>query len=104
MTKLVMHYAPGILALLKTDPCPGQRNGYGIGHSNCPCDHDHTMHRIVNITLLNDEEQAWCLQQCLINTSTGTSAPTNATSPSVSGSNGGTGIASSTTPAQSSGR
>jgi hypothetical protein len=103
-TKLVLHYAPGILALLKTEPCAGKRNGYGIGHGSCGCGQNHVIHRIVNVTLLKDEEQTWCLQQCLINTSTGTSATTNTSSPSPTGSNAPIGTASPTTPAPSSGR
>jgi hypothetical protein len=55
MTKLVMHYAPGILAILKREPC--------TMHESCSCD----IHKIVNVTLLQPGEQTWCLQQSFIN-------------------------------------
>jgi hypothetical protein len=69
MTKLVMHYAPGILAILKREPCPGHKvGGFGaIGHASCGCDQNHQIHRIVNVTLLEPGEQAWCLQQSWTN-------------------------------------
>jgi len=64
--KLVLHYAPGgILALLKTEPCPGQQGPWGIMHSRC-CDKDHVIYRIVNITLLTHDDETWCLEQCLL--------------------------------------
>lgn len=57
MTKLIMHYAPGIIAILRQEPCPGQRAGWsGIMHSTCGCDHDHLIHRIVNLTIQPDDE------------------------------------------------
>jgi hypothetical protein len=67
MTKLVLHYAPGILAILKRQPCPGQKTGSGIGHSTCGCDQNHDIYRIVNATLLQPGEQAWCLEQSFTN-------------------------------------
>jgi len=72
MTKLVMHYAPGgILAILKREPCPGQRatgfiNGKRV-HNSCACDTSHQIHRIVNVTVLQDDEQGWCLERSWIN-------------------------------------
>jgi hypothetical protein len=68
MTKLVLHYAPGILAILKREPCPGQKSGFGgIQHSSCGCDQNHDIYRIVNVTVLQPGEQTWCLQQSFIN-------------------------------------
>ena len=68
MTKLVLHYAPGILAILKQERCPGQDVfGDRVGHNTCGCDKNHLIHRIVNVTVLQDGEQAWCLQQSFIN-------------------------------------
>lgn len=56
MTKLVLHYAPGIIAVLRQEPCPGHRIFDHIGHSVCGCDHDHFIHRIVNLSVLDDDE------------------------------------------------
>lgn len=56
--KLIMHYAPGIIAILRQEPCPGQqviREGI-IGHNTCGCDPDHLIHRIVNLSVLDDDE------------------------------------------------
>ena len=69
MTKLVLHYAPGIIAILKQESCPGHQFGGfgGISHGNCGCDKNHLIHRIVNITVLQPGEQAWCLEQSFTN-------------------------------------
>lgn len=57
MTKLIMHYAPGIIAILRQEPCPGQEVfGDHIGHNTCGCDPDHHIHRIVNLSVLDDDE------------------------------------------------
>lgn len=58
MTKLIMHYAPGIIAILRQEPCPGQEvfGDHHIGHNTCGCDRDHLIHRIVNLSVLDDDE------------------------------------------------
>lgn len=64
---LIMTYnRGGILAVLKTEPCPGQKNNWGIVHSTCGCDQDHIRYFIANITVLQPGEEDWCLEQCLL--------------------------------------
>ena len=58
---LVMHYAPGILAVLKTEHCPVQPHYGDIG-----CDQEHVVYRIIHLTLLQPDEETWVLEQCLL--------------------------------------
>jgi len=65
---LVLHYdTSGILAVLKTERCPGQKTGFGgIGHGTCGCDHDRIRHTIAHVNVLQPGEETWCLEQCLL--------------------------------------
>ena len=66
---LVMHYdSSGILAVLKTEPCPGQNTAFAnvTQHSTCGCDQDQIRYRIANVTVLQPDENNWVLEQCLL--------------------------------------
>lgn len=57
MTKLELVYTPGVLAVLRQEPCPGQEVfGDHIGHNTCGCDPDHNLSIIVNLSVLDDDE------------------------------------------------
>jgi hypothetical protein len=68
MTKLVMHYAPGVLAVLKRHDCPGQYTSFSPKrmHSTCGCDSDHQIFTIAGVTVLQNGEQSWCLERSWI--------------------------------------
>lgn len=64
---LLVHYAPGMLVVLRREPCKGQRGAWGIQHSTCPCDKkDKTLYLTAGLHLLQGDEQAWCLERSWI--------------------------------------
>lgn len=68
--KLVLHYSPGILTVLRRDPCPGQNLGPhgGHGHSSCGCDRNQDIFKIAGRPyVLQPGEETWCLDGCWIN-------------------------------------
>lgn len=67
--RLVMHYAPGVLAVLRRETCPGQKVfGERIGHNTCGCDNQHQIFRIVNIRIVSDDEKPGLLELSWIKT------------------------------------
>lgn len=64
--RLVMHYAPGVLAVLRRETCSGFQNWNGIGHGTC-CDKDHQIFKIVNIEIVPDDEKQGLLELSWIN-------------------------------------
>lgn len=67
--RLVMHYAPGVLVVLRREPCPGQKGGFGgIMHSSCGCDKQYQIFRIVNIHIVSDDEKPGLLELSWIKT------------------------------------
>lgn len=65
--RLVMHYTPGVLAVLKREDCPGQKSAWGgVMHSSCGCDQHHQIFRIVNIRIVSDNEKPGLLEMSWI--------------------------------------
>lgn len=65
--RLVMHYAPGVLAVLRRETCPGQKSSFGgIMHNVCGCDKHHQIFKIVNIRIVPDDEKPGLLEMSWI--------------------------------------
>lgn len=66
--RLIMHYSPGILTVLRRDPCPGHDMPFGgVGHSHC-CDRNRDIFKIAGRPyVLQPDEETWCLNGCWIN-------------------------------------
>lgn len=65
--RLVMHYAPGVLAVLRREDCPGQSVFGHWGHNNnCGCDSNHQIFKIVNIRIVPDDEKPGLLEMSWI--------------------------------------
>jgi hypothetical protein len=71
MTKLVLHYAPGILVVLKRNDCRGRLAGWSNQPkhgTNCGCHGKHTIWTTVGKpVIVSNEEASWCLEQSFIN-------------------------------------
>jgi hypothetical protein len=58
--RLLVHYAPGVLAVLRRDPCPDHKTAYGLAD----CDRGGTVLTVVGISGLEPGETGWCLERC----------------------------------------
>lgn len=71
-TPLVMHYAPGILVVLKRNHCRGRLAGWSTQPkhgSNCGCNGQHTTWTTVGKpVIVTNEEATWCLERSWIKT------------------------------------
>lgn len=68
--KLVMHYAPDFLIVLRRDDCPGRTltwgaHGHRLGHTGC-CDKNHHTYRLVRAHPVSTDEAGWCLERCWV--------------------------------------
>ena len=63
---LIMHYAPGLLAILRREPCPGRlagKIGNQVKHgSNCGCNKSRQIFTFVSASEVLDDEKSECLE------------------------------------------
>lgn len=67
--KLIMHYVPDILVILKRSDCPGRKAGWSSDlrhYAFCGCDKNHHKFTIVKASWLQDDEASWCLERCWV--------------------------------------
>lgn len=63
--RLVMHYAPGVLVMLRREPCPGRLAGWSSQPKhgpNCGCDRNHDVYKFISATEVLDDMKPGLLE------------------------------------------
>jgi hypothetical protein len=66
---LSVHYSPGVLAVLRREPCPGRLSGWNTtpGHGpTCGCYGARHKFVVVKVSGLRPGEESWCLERSWI--------------------------------------